>query len=161
MAGIQPTDLGKDQANPAPFGAKTVSDDWETQILETVRGEAAWQALLEANPDIEPPVAGMEYLIAHVRLRYISSREGRASIYSDNFFSTGSKGEENWVPNVRLNQTPNRNWISSYFYPGLEVDGWTVLQVAIGETGTVIIFKPDLHAYGMPENNVRYLLVQP
>jgi hypothetical protein len=161
LAGIQPTDLGKDQANPAPFGAKTVSDDWETQILEIVRGEAAWQALLEANPDIEPPTAGMEYLIAHIRLRFISSREGRASIYFDNFFSVGSKGEEYRAPMVLSPQTPGRNWISSHIYPGLEVDGWTVLQVSVGETGTIIIFKPDLHAHGMPENNIRYLLAQP
>ena len=116
---------------------------------------------MEANPDIEPPTSGMEYLIAHVRLLYISSREGKASIYSDNFFSIGSKGEEYGAPNVRLIQTPNRNWISGHFYSGLEVDGWTVLQVAIGETDTVIIFNPDLHADGMPYNNIRYLLAQP
>jgi hypothetical protein len=83
------------------------------------------------------------------------------SIYNDNCFSEGSKGEEYRAPMVLLPQTPSREWISSHFYPGLEVDGWAVLQVSVGETGTIIIFKPDLHAYGMPYYNIRYLLAQP
>jgi hypothetical protein len=159
LAAIQPTDVGADQANPAPYGALTVSDDWELQILETLRGEAAWQARVQANPRVEAPKEGMEYLIASVRLRYISSREGKVYLSSHNFWAQNSSGDQYGSVFLNLPSTPDRTWLKNNFYPGIEAEGWIVMQAAAGGTGTTIIFLPD--GYRGSKTNIRYLQAQP
>ena len=73
LSGIAPTDLGKDRSAPAPVGETIITEDWQVNILEVVRGEAAWTMAQAANQFNDPPADGMEYIAFRVHAKYIGT----------------------------------------------------------------------------------------
>lgn len=60
---------GQTRANPLPVGETAVAGQFSATILETLRGDDAWQAVHQANPNNKQPVAGWEYLLLKISLR--------------------------------------------------------------------------------------------
>ncbi|MBN1262057.1 MAG: hypothetical protein JXB35_15365 [Anaerolineae bacterium] len=52
---IEPTAVGSDLNAPAPLGTTVTTKDWEITALDVIRGEKAWQAIIEANQFNAPP----------------------------------------------------------------------------------------------------------
>jgi hypothetical protein len=141
LAGIQPTSLGTSRENPAKLNEKVTTEDWEIAVIETVRGDAAWQMIKDANEYNDPPAEGMEYIAVKIHMRYIGTAEKSDRMEDFSFSATGSK---NVLYEYKYVSGPYPS-ISISLFPGGEAEGWTVVQVAQGETGIILVFQPWLN----------------
>jgi hypothetical protein len=137
LADIRPNDLGKDPASPVPLNQTAITEDWEVTLLEVVRGDPAWAMIQEANQFNEPPVEGMEYVVAKVRVRYINTEDKAEQIDDSCFRSTGSAKVLHDHPSI---VAPNPS-LDAILFPGGQYEGWAVMQAAKGETDLVAVFE--------------------
>lgn len=147
---IPPSELGKDRKSPVPFNERLVTEDWETSILEVVRGDAAWNLVLNANQFNEPPSEGYEYIAVKFFVRHIGTEDKSNSI--DGFFYnlTGSANILHDLPSV-VDPDPA---LDVSLYPGGEFEGWVVFQSIIGETNLMFAFE---ETWNFDDTKVRYL----
>lgn len=147
---IPPSELGKDRKSPVPFNERLVTEDWETSILEVVRGDAAWNLVLDANQFNEPPSEGYEYIAVKFFVRHIGTEDKSNSI--DGFFYnlTGSANILHDLPSV-VDPDPA---LDVSLYPGGEFEGWVVFQSIIGETNLMVAFE---ETWNFDDTKVRYL----
>jgi len=153
LAAIQPTDLGQDRVVPAPFSQTVTAEDWEVTILEVIRGDPAWATLQNANQLNAPPAEGMEYILARVRVRYISTTDASQGMDDYSFRTTGSASVLYDHPSVVAPDPA----LDVDLFPGGQYEGWAVMQAAIGETGLVAVFDPLFELSG---RNKRFLSLQ-
>jgi hypothetical protein len=154
LAYIEPTVLGVTRSAPAPFGELVTAEDWQVQVLETIRGEAAWERVLAANQFNKPPADGMEYVLARVYVRNISPRDQPGYIRQSYFETTGSADVLYEIPTV-VDPAPQ---LDAALYPGGAFEGWVTLQVPQGETDIVAVFEPWL---SLSDVNRRFLSLEP
>ena len=154
LANIKPTDLGREQNNPAARTDKLTSEDWELSVNEIIRGDEAWTIVQEANPFNDPPKEGMEYIVVNVHVRDIGTIDQADSIDGSSFQSTGSKGVFYESPSV-AGPAPS---LDVSLFPGGEYEGWIVLLAAKGETGVLLVFRPWTD---VSDENQRFLRLEP
>jgi hypothetical protein len=139
---IQPTELGIDQASPAPLGETATTEDWQITVREIVRGEAAWQMVQAADEFNEPPEAGMEYVLVKIQARYIGTIPTGDTIDAIFFQTIGSADVLYDYPSV-ISPEPA---LSVDLFPGGEYEGWITMQAAQGETGLTLVFEESLES---------------
>jgi len=88
---IEPTSIGLSEDDPVPYGEQAIAQDWEIQILETIRGEEAWQLIEDANMFNDPAESGMEYVLVKIHIRYINTIDETVNINTYDFNIFGSK----------------------------------------------------------------------
>ena len=152
LQNISPTNIGILRTSPAPLFQKVIIDNWEVTISQTLRGNAAWQQIIATNQFNNPPAAGMEYILATIRVRYIGTLDEPVSTNRLYFQTTGSA---NVVYNAPPIVTPYPS-LDAYLYPGGEYEGMITVQVGQGETGVMLIVKPLFDSTGI---NTRFLLL--
>ncbi len=111
-------------------------------LLQVLRGNEAWERILEADESAEPPENGFEYMIARVRLEYDPDGAGGALTYSVKLddFKIYSKGDREYEhPPVN---PPKPELTGRTFYPGDIHEGWLCFKVE------EIDRKPLLFFYG-------------
>lgn len=143
---------GKHRNSPIPFKEKLVTEDWEMTILEVVRGDAAWDLVLEGNRYNDPPAEGYEYNAVKLHVRYIGTVDDSSSIDGYYFNITGSANILHGTPSV-VEPDPA---LDIELYPGGEHEGWVVFQSIIGETNLMLAFE---ESWTFDENEVRYLAI--
>jgi hypothetical protein len=154
LADIEPTDVGTSRGNAVPFGETATSEDWQLEVLEVVRGEEAWNRILDANQFNDPPPQGAEYVLTKVRVRYIGTADETVNISGSAFQSTGSANVMYDTPSV-VDPEPA---LDAYLYPGGEYEGWVTVLAAEGEEGMILVFEP---LFDWSDENVRYLSLEP
>ena len=154
LANIEPTDAGKDRNASAPMTEKIITDDWEINIIDVIRGEEAWQMVLEANQFNDPPQDGFEYMVVKVHVHNISTDENPLSMDGMFFKSTGSAGALYDSP-ILVDPEPQ---LGASLYPGGETEGWVILQAKIGETDMKLVFD-SLFDFG--GENKRFISLEP
>ena len=154
LAGIMPTNLGTTRNDPALRTEKVTTQDWELSVIDVVRGDEAWSMIQKANEYNDPPAEGMEYIAVELHARYIGTEEMAERLDAWDFSATGSA---NVLYDYKYVQEPFPPLYFSY-YPGGEHEGWIVVQVAKGETGIILVYKP-LTEYS--DDNRRYLSLEP
>jgi hypothetical protein len=156
LAEIIPNDLGTDRSDPAPINEKVITEDWEVTVLEVVRGDEAWRMANEASSNNEPPASGMEYIAVYSRVRSISSEDNPKLVFGNGglFATTGS---ENVVYDDSAVMYLPDPALACFVYPGGECEGWSILEVGVGETDVMLIFQPVLDSN---ELNKRYLSLE-
>ena len=70
-----PAPIGLSRSNPYPKTEIVTAPNWDIQVLDMVRGDAAWQAIQAANQFNDPAPEGMEYLLVkiHAKCTYADS----------------------------------------------------------------------------------------
>jgi hypothetical protein len=154
LGAIQPTDLGEERGNPAPFGETVTTEDWEVTILEVVRGDEAWTMVQEANQFNEPPEEGMEYVAVKAHARYISTVDESLAIDGSYFETTGSAGVLYDPPSI-VDPSPV---LDATLFPGGQYEGWVTLQAAQDETGLLAVFEPW---FALTSKSRRFLSLEP
>jgi hypothetical protein len=137
---IPATDSGVERSNPVPFGETSTTENWQLQAVDVVRGDDAWNRILEANSFNDPPEEGMEYVMALVNVRYIGTENKAINIDGSFFSSTGDANVLYDAPSV-VDPDPE---MDIYLFPGGQYQGWVTLQAEEGETGLKLIFEPWL-----------------
>jgi hypothetical protein len=154
LSGIVPTNLGIARSAPAPYGDTIVTEDWQINFLEIVRGEAAWTMVQAANQFNDPPADGMEYVALRVHAKYIGTEDKAEQIDDYYFKTTGSANIVYDIPSV-VDPEPA---LSAYLYPGGETEGWVALQVGQGETSIMAIFEP---LFSFSSADKRFMSLEP
>lgn len=156
LTAIKPNDLGIEQSDPAPFNEKVITEDWEVTVLEVVRGDEAWNMAKEASSNNQPPPSGMEYIAVKSRVRSIDSEDQPLLVFGNGglYATTGSANVVYDDSTVMYLPDPA---LACYVYPGGECQGWSILEIGVGETGVLLIFQPTLEADGQ---NTRYLSLE-
>ena len=110
-------------------------------VLKVLRGDAAWERILEADESAQPPESGFEYLIARVKLEYDPDGTGGTLTYSvkpDDFKIYSEEDREYEPPPVKAPKPE----LSHTFYSGDIHEGWLCFKVAGTDR------KPLLFFYG-------------
>ncbi len=153
LAKIKPNSLGTGRDKPAARTDKLITENWELSINQVVRGDDAWNMVLNANEYNDPPADGMEYLAVNLHVRSIGTVDKAESLNASFFSSTGKAGVSYELPLVLEPSPP----LDISLYPGGAYDGWIVLQAAKGETGVMLVFTPPSDA---GNENPRYILLE-
>jgi hypothetical protein len=153
LAGIMPTNLGITRNDPALRAEKVTTQDWELSVIDVVRGDDAWAMVQKANEYSDPAEKGMEYIAIKLHARYIGTEEKAEWLEPYSFNATGSA---NILYDYTYVQEPYPP-LNFYYYPGGEHEGWIVVQVAIGESGIILVYNP-ITEYG--DENRRYLSLE-
>lgn len=138
IAGLDANELGTSRSQPAPLGETVATDSWQITVSEVIRGDSAWNMIAEANQFNDPPADGMEYVLARLIVRNISSQDSAEVIDSSSFSTTGSANTVHDTPTI-VEPEPI---LDHRLYPGGEAEGWIALQAAEGEENLMIIFEP-------------------
>lgn len=154
LAGIDPTDSGKDRNAPVSMSEKVITEDWELSVIEVIRGDEAWTMVQEANQFNDPPLDGFEYIAVKLHLRYIGTKDEATYVDNSYFKTTGSAGILHDSPFVVVPDPA----LDASLYPGGECEGWIVVQASKGETNVSLIFEP-LFDFG--DGNKRFILIEP
>jgi hypothetical protein len=139
LANIKPTSLGLTKDDPAARTTGIITEDWDISVNDIVRGDEAWTMIQEVNQYNAPPDEGMDYIAVKIRARYIGTEDYGTHISNNSFGIIGINYELNRQPQV----VPPEPELEYWLYPGGEVEGWAVYQVAKGETGIRLVFNPD------------------
>lgn len=150
ISGVKPTDNGTSRKAPADFGEKVITEDWEIQFIDVVRGDEAWVMIEEANQFNDPPLDGMEYVAVQAKVRNISARDNSFVIDTLAFNSTGSENVLYDHPSV-VAPSPV---LEAKLFPGGEFQGWFVVQVGVHEENIMAVYEPW---FEFTDANVRYL----
>lgn len=135
---VLPTGNGLSRSNPAHLGEEIVTAEWKLTVNRVIRGEKAWQRLLEANAFNDPPPAGKNYLLVNVSVQYLGDNELGEHISSADFKSTGSKNVAYDAPSV-VEPEPA---LDVTLFPGGKYTGWVALLAGENEEAMKLIFSP-------------------
>ena len=149
--------LGLSRARPMPRFVPVEVPGWRIQVREFLRGEPAWQVILEDNESAPPPPEGMEYVVVEAWIQCTQDGEYAQDIGIGELYVTGSRG-------VRytdgLNGYPVRDIFYNDFFYGEEDTGLIDALVPVGETDLLLVFnKRDFN--GDLEGFVRYFALEP
>lgn len=148
-----PGSIGLSRNNPAPIGkAVTVShkdfaDEYTAAITlqEVVRGNEAWQRILQANQFNAEPAAGHEYILAKMKVHLSSNKDdAQLDIYSGSFTLVSSDGRDYPIKAV-VEPEPQ---ISTKLYPGATHEGWVAFEVKKDDLNPLITFGRDYQGKG-------------
>ncbi len=134
---ITPSKDGESRKLPIPYNEKLVTDNWETSIIEVVRGEAAWSMVQSANQFNEAPSEGHEYIAVNFFVRNIGMDDKPQNINSYFYRITGSSNILHELPMV-VNPEPA---LDISLFPSGEYIGWVVFESIIGETDLMVAFE--------------------
>jgi hypothetical protein len=136
---------GSSRSTPAPEGsALSVSVDdildkytAKVTLVETVRGDAAWQKIQAANMFNNEPKAGMEYIAARFKFELVTIADGKALDLSPvNFDAISSAGREY---DMAMVVAPEPS-LGTKLYGGAAHEGWAVFQVAKDDNAPVVAY---------------------
>lgn len=147
---IPMSELGKSRKDPVPFNEKLISEDWETSILEVVRGDAAWSMVKETNQFNEPPSEGYEYIAVKFYVRFIGTEDDSRSIDGYFYNITGSANILHDLPSV-VDPEPA---LDISLFPGGEHQGWVIFESLIGETDLMFAFE---ETWNFDDDEIRYM----
>ena len=148
-----PLPVGLSRAQPFSPDETVSGGSWEIQILESLRGEEAWQKIAATNQFNDPPPEGMEYLLINVHAMNISSSDEAARISDADFDLTG---EENILYNSAYIVEPEPE-LEAELFTGGETQGWISFLVSEGE-GDLILILDEL--FNFDEDETRYIALK-
>ena len=124
-----------------PFSAETpfISEDWQIEIKEKLRGAEAIQFLEANDAYFEPPQSEKEYYLVQIAGRYLGDSATPQLLDFNNFRLTGDLKQLYELPSVSLVDGE----LNRYFYPGGQAMGWVILEVGAGESNLLLAFDPD------------------
>ena len=127
--------IGLSRSLPFAITELVSAPNWDIQVLETVRGDAAWQAIQSANQFNEPAAEGMEYLLVkiHAKCTYADSEEH--SISGADFKVTGDRLIV-YTQSYVVDPEPS---LDAQLYAEGEAEGWVSFAVGQGEGNLMLI----------------------
>jgi len=128
--------VGLSRAEPAEVGTMIFEAPWEFQVREVIRGDDAYDMLLEANEFNEPPPEGLEYMLLRVHVRNLDTQEEAQEIDGSMFHVTGDNNVLYRYPYV-VEPEPE---LEARLYPGGEWIGWLAFEIGLGEKNPILAF---------------------
>ncbi len=140
---------GQSRSDPVPYKEVITLPDWEVQVLETVRGDAAWNRLYDANTFNDPAPEGMEYLLVKVRARATFAGNDARQLY---FVITG-----NGLREYTRSGVPPEPRLETELVPGSASVGWIAFPISKHE-GSLLLKMKELQ--GTNADTTRFLALE-
>lgn len=134
---------GLSRQNPFPPRSLHHTPRWGIEVLDTMRGEEAWQRLRAASSYNSPPREGMEYVLVKIRAIRSEEADEERSISPWDFKLTGDRLRE-YPAAVVVEPEPALNTDLS---PGEQAEGWVTFEVAEDE-GKLILILDEIATLG-------------
>ncbi|NNJ12017.1 protein kinase [Chloroflexales bacterium ZM16-3] len=158
LRAIKPTALGKDLREPAAIGETVTTEDYEVTVREMVRGDEAYQRLLEANSFNKPPKEGTEYLLAFVEVRSIGTKDETVMVSDSNFYSVvGDAADVEATELKYASLVEPEPTMPFYLYPGGQSAGWVAVAIPKDTPSALLVFGPS---FSSNELNTRYFAIE-
>lgn len=141
-----PVPMGGSRSNPVPLGQVHQTVDWELQVLEVKRDDAAWADMQAASRYNNPPPEGTEYVLVRMRAKNVSTEDVVRRISDGSFALTGDR---NLVYEWRVFLHSPEPELDAELYPGGEVEGWIVMLAIAGDSNLILIHKESWEEGGM------------
>lgn len=132
------------RSKPIPFGEtfQLVADEakvFTLTLVESVRGEEAWQRILEANQFNEPPPEGMEYLLIYAQVDYVRGPANQVLQLDEWDFRIVSQGQ------VRkpLSVVEPEPVFELELFPNASSGGWMVWTVVLDDDAPLLAYGLD------------------
>jgi len=148
---INPSEVGTSRSNPIVSGETVNTGLWRISIINSSRGEEAWNKILEANQFNDPANLGMEYILLSVSAQYVGNKVEGESIGRFDFRSTGDFNVlYGWLAIV----APSPSLDADLFNSGTSV-GYIGMNIGVNESNPLLVLGSDLSSDGV----VRYLQI--
>ena len=135
-----PNDTGTDPGAPAGLDTPIVTDDWEIELLEVVRGGAVYDLVDYRTGALGAEDAANETPWLALRLRVTNVRPGaEAAFLPPNAFTLADETGASLLDVTTL--TPPRPDASGAYYPGASREGWVAFEIP-GEAAYTVRFLP-------------------
>jgi hypothetical protein len=144
---------GTSRAQPAEFGTKIFEAPWEFGVLEVVRGEEAYDALLEANTLNDPPRDGFEYVLLKLHVRNLDTADEAGRTDGSTFHLTGDNNVLYRYP-YAVEPKPE---LEIRLYPGGEWTGWLAYEFGVGEGNPLLVFG---NIFDLDDERGRFLALE-
>jgi len=144
--------IGSSPASPAPAGTtvETIIEcgegyeshelyDVKIALLETVRGDRAWEMIRAAAPENKMAGGDFEYILARIRFEYAArGRPGQCGheVKEEEFTAFSPDGREYDSPSV----APPKPALRGTVHSGESLEGWVVFSVPKAESPALISF---------------------
>ncbi|MBX0329313.1 protein kinase [Oscillochloris sp. ZM17-4] len=158
LRSIKPTSLGADPREPAGIGETVTTEDYEVTVREVLRGDAAYQRLIEANRYNDPPKDGTEYLLALVEVRFIGAKDELVMVSDSNFYSAVGDAQDVEATAIKYTSVvePEPD-MPFYLYPGGQSAGWVAVAIPKDTPSALLVFGPS---FGSSDLNTRYFAIE-
>ena len=147
-----PAPIGLSRNNPHPRSEVLSTPNWEVQVVETKRGEQAWQEIHAENMFNVAPPDGMEYILVKLHVKSISADNDEHSIGGCDFGVTGDRLINYNCGMVVIVEPEPR--LDAKLYTGGEVEGWAGYLVTQGEKNLMLVVNETQYS---DEDPVRYI----
>lgn len=136
--------LGASRENPYPPGTIVNLNDWEIEVLETSRGDAAWQEIHLANSNNQQAPEGWEYLLVKMRIKNNSASDDKE------YMSVHVTGNGRLLHYSFNNSTVAPDpWLETDLPGSVESIGWETFLVKEDE-GNLMFYLEDHENYETP-----------
>lgn len=115
-------------------------------VSEIIRGSSAWQKIYATNKYNDPPLEGMEYILAKIRVKYISGPTPE-TVYEVDHWDYEAVSEDGYVYDRASIVLPEPE-IDADLYPGASHEGWAAFQVYKTDNKPVLAYaRAEYGAY--------------
>jgi hypothetical protein len=135
-ASATPSLPGLSRVNPMPGTEPASLTNWEVHVLETVRGDDAWQMIQVANQSNEPPAPGEEYLLLRMRVRNKRVDEEKNSI---GLHVTGNSLVLHFGFDAGVVEP--EPWLETHLAGGAESEGWNAYRIRQDEGNLMLVIE--------------------
>ena len=135
---------GSSRANPIARGQTAVAGQFTLTVLDSLRGDAAWQEIHLANANNTPPPEGMEYLLVNLRVSNTSNSP------DEGYLGLHVTGDGRVVHfSFDSGVVPPAPALDSELVGGTESSGWAAYLIREGE-GNLMLVVEDYANYDTP-----------
>jgi hypothetical protein len=127
---------GLSLARPLPPDSVFSLAGWEARVLEVKRGEAAAQAIRDANPFNAEAAPGREYLLVRLNVKSVHPDRESHRIRGGDFRLMGARRMEYLSGGVVV---PDPT-LDAELFTGGEIEGWVVFEIDRGEDLLILIW---------------------
>jgi len=143
------TGPGTSRAEPVALGTPLVFETWAVTVTEVLRGDAARQAIADANQFNSPPRDGFEYLLVTMQLENISDKPEAQNVASG--IGLRATGDRNVSYPIAAVVPPQP--LEGELLPDATTTGQQVVEVPSGE-GNLMFVVSELLNINLPARYV-------
>jgi len=154
-----PEDFGSTRENPYPLNTLLETPSWNFRVLQVMRGQNAWERILQDDPDPLPPPPDYEYIVVNI---YISNKiiDEEARDFSLNNIAV--VGDDGVLRTDRIWGVPRLDLYYKDIYSAESMVGWLDVIVPVEETNLLLAINlSDWQiANGSPERLSHYIALE-
>ena len=153
-----PEDFGATRENPYPTHTHIETVSWDFQVLQVMRGQAAWERILEDDSDPLVPPEGYEYLVVQLMIQNKILDEQAYDFGISDIFVVGDRGI---MRTDALWGVPSLDLFYKDIYCAETLIGWMDAILPVDETNLLLGIHLEYQLpFDAEERQVHYIALE-